>query len=130
MMILIFDSDCPMCNNTVRYIAKKNEQKNLFFCSQFSEVGEELLTKFNSKHLAEGSIVLIEQDQAYFKSEAIRRVLLHMNGWKWVGMMMIPIPLILRDTVYSFIAQRRKSFMRSSKAACDLPDPSIRTQFL
>ncbi len=45
--IVMFDGDCSFCNSTVDFLFKKNSKRSLYFTSQQSIIGKELLEKNN-----------------------------------------------------------------------------------
>lgn len=65
------------------------------------------------------SIVLIENDKAFIKSEAALRIATYLRRpFNWMKVFRI-VPLSLRDLVYDLIAKNRKKIMGST--SCALP---------
>jgi len=58
------------------------------------------------------SVFIYHQKELFSKSEAVRQILLNLDGSPWIllGFIMKIIPLVLRDKIYCFIAKYRHKF--------------------
>ncbi len=75
------------------------------------------------------SVVLIDNDRAYVKSNAVLRIALELpEPWPLVGILSF-IPAFLRDDLYNFVARHRKQWFKSPDA-CRAPTAEERSQFL
>lgn len=125
-LLVLFDSDCLMCQGTTRALHKLDNRNRLLFAPLKGETAE----RYSVPDV--DSIVVVDQGQVLVKSDAIVRLLKEVLPA--VGHLATLIPKHLRDRVYDFIAQRRHKISRitgpSSKAECDLPPKGFREKVL
>lgn len=125
--VLLFDSSCVLCLGAVDFVARR-DQGSFRFGALSSDAAKKLLGGIALPvHL--DSIVLVEDGKAYWRSEAVVRVLQKLRGWKALAPILRLIPLKIRDWGYDFIASRRKRFL-SKQEACALPPPALRQRLL
>ena len=80
--IVLFDGECHFCDSSVQFIINHDPRELFYFASLKSEVGIELLLKYDISPEI-NSIVLIENEKAYVKSIAALRICRHLRGaWK------------------------------------------------
>jgi predicted DCC family thiol-disulfide oxidoreductase YuxK len=111
------------------------DSKGIFkFASLQSEVGQELLKKFRLKtndleNRTFDSIVAIDGNKVYQKSDAALEIARRMDGiWKIFYVFKI-IPAFLRNLIYDLIARNRyRIFGRTD--ACQIPTPELKARFL
>ncbi|WP_257350286.1 thiol-disulfide oxidoreductase DCC family protein [Pseudalkalibacillus decolorationis] len=126
--ILLFDGECNLCNGIVQFVIKRDPNAYYRFASLQSEAGQELLSTYNLPNSLD-TFILIENEQAYQRSDAALRVCKHLNGgWKILSKLFW-IPRPVRDTVYSFIAKNRYKWF-GKRESCMIPTPSIKKRFL
>ncbi len=68
--IILFDGVCNLCNGAINFIIKPNSKANLKFASLQSDTGKQLLKEYNIDPLKTDSIVLIDSNKAFLKSDA------------------------------------------------------------
>lgn len=129
--VLLFDGVCVMCNAGVDFAIRNDPQKKLKLAALQSDVGKVLLRKFDAPTDL-STVVLLEGDTAYIKSDAVLRAGRHL-GW-YLGMpaqlALVTIPKALRDHVYSeWVAKNRYDWF-GKKDECRLVDPKHRSRFL
>ena len=73
--IILFDGICNLCNASVNFIIDKDKKDIFKFAALQSEIGKEILDKFNLQKINYDSFLLIENDKYYLKSTATLRVL-------------------------------------------------------
>jgi predicted DCC family thiol-disulfide oxidoreductase YuxK len=127
--VILFDGTCAFCERSVRFVATRDNGYFLFGASQNPE-GQALLARFgNASADAKGSMILIEGDQLYMRSEAVLRIAQRLTApWKW-GAVFLLVPRPLRDVVYRFIAANRHRIAGRSNA-CEIPPPEIRARLI
>ena len=126
--IILFDGTCAFCEGSVRFVAKRDNGYFLFGASQ-NEAGQALLRRFGNAGDARGSMILIEGDQIYMRSEAVLRIAQRMKApWKF-GAVFRLVPLPIRDAVYRVIAANRHRIAGTSNA-CEIPPPEIRSRLI
>jgi predicted DCC family thiol-disulfide oxidoreductase YuxK len=80
----------------------------------------------DAEHLR--SVVLINDDGTFQKSEAAIRILRELPGWGWFGVFRL-VPTALRNIVYGTIAASRYRLM-GKKETCRIPTLEERGRFL
>ena len=126
--IILFDGECNFCDHSVQFIIKRDPQGLFKFASLQSDVGKELLTKYNAPSNLD-SIVLIENNKCYFESSAALRICRNLKGlWKVFSFLLI-VPRSVRNFFYKIIAKNRYKWF-GKKESCMLPSPEQRKRFL
>ena len=126
--IVLFDGECHFCDLSVQFIINHDPKELFYFASLKSDVGKNYLAKYQLPANID-SIVLIENEKAYVKSNAALRICRHLRGvWKvlWVFRF---IPTIVRDIAYDRVAKNRYKWFGKSDS-CKLPPPRIIKRFL
>ena len=125
--IIFFDGICNLCNSAVNTIIKLDKYERFKFASLQSnfakqKLGNTLLTKFDS-------IILLKENQVYYKGDAIIEIAKELPGFKrWVALLKI-FPRFMRDFIYEIIARYRYRFFGKLNA-CNLPTPELIDRFL
>lgn len=104
--IILFDGVCNFCNSSVQFILKRDPKGYFKFASLQSETGKSLLDKYQINEDI-NSLVLIEDDTYFIKSNAVLRICKHLRGfWRLLSIFrFVPIPI--RNTFYEIIAKYR-----------------------
>ena len=127
--IVLFDGVCNLCTGSVQFILERDRRGLFRFASLQSEVGRRLLGEQGLDADALGSVVLIEDGQAFRESAAVLRIARHLPGaWKLLGAF-LAVPRPLRDFVYRRIARNRYRWFGKTEA-CWLPTPELKARFL
>jgi len=126
--LIIYDGKCGFCNRTVLFIAKKDKNNVFKFVSSLSKLGIKLLLKYKIKGLEKLTIILIEKENVYTKSIAIRKMLLRTPYFKILGYVMFLIPKDVSDWFYDFISNRRKRIVKNNY--CEIPTCEIKKKFI
>lgn len=133
-MTILFDGVCNFCNASINFIIDRDSKGIFKFAALQSEVGQELLKKFglktnDSESRTFDSIVALEGDKVYQKSDAALEIARKIDGiWKVFYIFKI-IPAFLRNPVYDLIARNRyRIFGRAD--ACRIPTPELKARFL
>jgi predicted DCC family thiol-disulfide oxidoreductase YuxK len=129
MPIIIFDGVCNFCNKTVNTILKFDKQTYFQFAPSQSNAAKVIIQQLNIDQKAIASVILIDQDQIYTKTDAVLQIAKHLNGWPKLFLLLKFIPKPIRDFGYDLIANNRYRLF-GKKAACMVPEASIRDRFL
>lgn len=126
--IILFDGVCNFCDRSVQFIIKRDKKARYKFASIQSEIGQEIIRKYNvSAHI--DSLILVENNRYYVRSSAALRICKHLSfGWRLFYILLI-IPKSIRDYIYNFFAKNRYKWF-GKKESCMLPSPEIRKRFL
>jgi len=126
--VVLFDGVCNFCEASVQFIIKHDKSESLKFASLQSNLGQSLLKKYNLPTAVEG-VVFIENNKAYYKSQAAFRILHYFSGfWKLLLVFSI-FPTVFTDFFYDIFAKYRYKLF-GKKDACMIPSPAIRSRFL
>lgn len=127
--IILFDGVCNLCNSGVQKIIEKDD-KNLFqFASLQSNFGQEFLQKNNLSTEEFNSMILIDGDKFYTRSDAALKIGKELKGiYKFSGLLLW-IPKFIRNTVYDFVSSNRYKWF-GKKESCWLPTPELKQKFI
>jgi predicted DCC family thiol-disulfide oxidoreductase YuxK len=124
----LFDGTCAFCERSVRLIATRDDGYFRFGASQNPE-GRALLAKHGTTREAAKSIILIDDDRIYLRSDAVLRIARHMRApWKYARVFLW-VPRPIRDLVYRVVAAVRVRIAGTSNA-CEIPPPEIRSRLI
>lgn len=127
--IVLFDGICNLCNSSVQLIIE-NDSKNLFqFASLQSDFGQKFLQENNLPDDAFKSIVLIDGEKFYTKSEAALRIGKELDGLYKVLRIFLWTPKFIRDFVYDYIAKNRYKWY-GKRDSCWIPTDELKQKFL
>lgn len=105
--IVLFDGNCKLCNNVVKFISKNDSRKIFCFIPLDSERATEFLNRYNKENVNKGSVLLIQDEKIYTKSNAVLKILKCLDGLWPLLYVFIIIPGFVRDPVYDIIAKYR-----------------------
>lgn len=126
--IVMFDGECNLCNKSVQFILKRDQNDYFLFSSLQNDTAKKLLEQYDSHHHIE-SLIFIEKGKIYEKSSAALRICRHLNGiWK-IGYLGLIIPKPFRDYLYSIIAKNRYHWF-GKRDSCMIPSSEIQKRFL
>nr|WP_251033722.1 thiol-disulfide oxidoreductase DCC family protein [Bacillus sp. ISL-75] len=126
--IILFDGVCNLCNNSVKFIIKRDTSGYFKFASLQGETGQRLLKK-HSLNYDLNSFVLIEKEKVYIKSSAALRVCSQLGGaWRILSMFRF-LPPLFRDFLYDIVAKNRYKWF-GKEESCILPLPKWKQRFL
>ena len=112
----------------MRFVATRDNGYFLFGASQ-NPAGQALLARFGNRADAARSMMLIEGDRLYQRSDAVLRIAQRMRApWKYAAVFLL-VPRPIRDLVYRFIAANRHRIAGRSNA-CEIPPPEIRARLI
>jgi predicted DCC family thiol-disulfide oxidoreductase YuxK len=126
--VIIFDGDCLFCQRSVRFIHRHDRGNVYRFAARQTATGERLLAEAGVG-LAPNSMVLIDDQGTWLRSDAVLRIAAGLDA-PWSGArVFLLVPRVVRDAVYrgvAFIRHRLSAFL----PACALPDAALRAKIL
>lgn len=127
--IVLYDGVCGLCNGAVKFIIARDPEARFQFAALQSDAAVSLLAAHQLPLSDLDTVVLIEGNAAYTKSDAALRVAKKLNGlWPLLyGFIIIPRPL--RDAVYNFIAANRYQWF-GKYDQCMMPTPEMKHRIL
>ena len=126
---ILFDGVCNLCNGFVVFIIKRDPEAKFKFASLQSEEGERVQEEFNLEPHDIRTMVLVDNDKFYVKSDAALRILKELSGLWSLLYYFIFVPRPIRDFVYDIVARNRyRWFGRQDE--CMVPTPELKKRFL
>jgi predicted DCC family thiol-disulfide oxidoreductase YuxK len=108
--IILIDSKCSFCSKTGQFIARKGGENKFQFLSLYSEEGKKQLLKYGLPEDYRDSVVLIENDSVFLKSDAVLKISKKLNSIYPFFSQFKFIPQKIRDSIYDFVARHRNKF--------------------
>jgi len=128
--IVLFDGVCNFCNDSVRFIIKRDRKDLYRFASLQSKLGQELTAERGIDTENVDSIILIQPGEAYYlKSDAALRIAKNLKGLYPALFIFFYLPRGLRDFFYDIIARNRYKWF-GKKEACPMPSAHEQAKFL
>jgi predicted DCC family thiol-disulfide oxidoreductase YuxK len=127
--IILFDGVCNFCNSSINFVIDHDPEKHFKFAPLQSEIGQDILTKFNKNTKDFDSVILLKDNQLYQKSEAALEIAKHLSGfWKYLSIFKI-LPTFFLNFFYDIIAKNRYRIFGKSES-CRMPTAELRERFL
>jgi predicted DCC family thiol-disulfide oxidoreductase YuxK len=128
-VLILFDGVCNLCNGLVQFIIRRDPKAKFKFASLQSDVGRSLLKQFNIDPDLLHSIVVIDNDVAFQRSDAALRIANYLGGgWKILKVFNI-LPKFFRDACYNAVAANRYRIF-GKKDSCMIPTPELKERFI
>jgi predicted DCC family thiol-disulfide oxidoreductase YuxK len=127
--LLLFDGICRLCDQSVQFILRHDQQQRICFCSIQSPAGRQWYQQLGLNPDQPETMVLIGPQGAYRKSDAALEIANLLGGVWRLAILFKIIPRPLRDAAYLLIARHRyRWFGRHSQ--CPLPQPEWHDRFV
>jgi len=126
---ILFDGVCNLCSGFVVFTIKRDPHAKFKFASLQSNEGGNLQKEFGIDTENIKTIVLVENDNYYIKSDAVLRIFKHLDGMWFILYYLIFIPRPIRNFVYDLVANNRYRWF-GRKDVCMLPTPELKKRFL
>jgi predicted DCC family thiol-disulfide oxidoreductase YuxK len=117
--IVLFDGDCAYCNRWVRWVMARDKEKNRLSFEPLDQPNGTALLHAHGLHGRIDTVVLLEDGQAWLKSDAVWRILAHLPKYRWAALLLRAVPRPLRNAGYSLVARYRHRI--AGGAQCSLP---------
>lgn len=128
--IILFDGVCNLCNSSVQFAIKRDENDIFRYAAIQSETGKKLLDERNIDTNEIDSIILIEPNIAYYtKSTAALEIGKNLKGLGTISSILLWLPESFRNIVYDFIAANRYKWY-GKKEACMIPTEELKSKFI
>lgn len=121
--LVLFDGVCNLCNNTVRFIFKRDKKDRFRYLSLQDSRAKMILSSHNYVDPNLKSFVLIKGDSLYTKSTAALMVAKELGFPYAMASIFFIIPVYLRNKAYDFVAKNRYKWFGEEKTVCEFnPD--------
>jgi predicted DCC family thiol-disulfide oxidoreductase YuxK len=128
--LILFDGVCNLCNSSVNYVIKHDKNDVFRFAPLQSEVGSQIIAKYNLDTSQTDSILLYSEDKGLkIKSSAALAIASKLGFPRNLLAIFYIIPTFIRNWVYDYIAKNRYKWY-GKKNACMIPTPELQEKFL
>jgi predicted DCC family thiol-disulfide oxidoreductase YuxK len=129
MPIILFDGVCNFCNRSINIILDHDQDAHFQFAPSQSTAGKDILQQFGLEQNGKSSVILIDNEKVYTKTDAVIQIATHLKGWPKLFRLIKFIPKPIRDFAYDLIAKNRYALF-GKRETCTIPDESNRHRFL
>lgn len=127
--LVLFDGVCNLCNGSVQFIIRNDENGRFLFTSLQSPTGQAVLAHFGIENRAFSSVLLLMDGELFEASTAVFKITQQLSTkWAWVSLL-IKLPKPIRDLGYQIIAKNRYRLF-GKQEQCWLPTPELKSRFL
>ncbi|XP_058005016.1 DCC family protein At1g52590, chloroplastic isoform X1 [Hevea brasiliensis] len=120
--IMLFDGVCNLCNGGVRFVRDNDRNRRIRYEALQSDAGSKLLRRSGRAPDDISSVVLVEKDRSYIKSEAVLKIMEYIDlPFPRLAFFLHFVPLFVRDFVYDNVANNRYTIFGRSES-CELGD--------
>ncbi len=127
--IILFDGVCNFCNRTVNTILVHDRSAHFQFAPNQSDAAKKLILQFGFNADALNSVILIEGEHIFTKTDAVIKIAGNLSGWPFMFKWLKLIPTPIRNFAYDLVAKNRYRLF-GKRASCMIPDKSIQDRFL
>lgn len=127
--VLLFDGVCNLCNRWVNIVIDHDPEARVRFASLQSVAGRTLLSRYGYDAGTLNSVVLVDGDHIFQRSDAIIRLSKYLTGGMRLLVVTTVIPRFIRDYFYDLIARHRYSLF-GTREQCRLPGAGDEDRFL
>ncbi len=105
--VILFDGCCGMCSRSARLISKLDRTRRFRFISMRTKSGRELVSKCGEDPDDPHTLLLIEENRCYTKSDAALAIGRHLMGLHFLASALHFVPRSIRDWSYDVVARNR-----------------------
>ncbi|XP_068653462.1 DCC family protein At1g52590, chloroplastic [Aristolochia californica] len=118
--IMLFDGVCNLCNGGVKFVRDNDHRRRIRFEALQSDSGKKLLQRAGRAPDDISSVVLVEKNKSYIKSEAVLKIMEYLDlPFPPLASFLKLVPLFLRDFAYDGVANNRYNIFGYSDS-CEL----------
>jgi predicted DCC family thiol-disulfide oxidoreductase YuxK len=127
--VIYFDGLCHLCNGFVNFVLDRDKKRKFYFAPLQGETYKAKISGLPGVPVRADTILLQQNENVYFRSSAILRILGQLGGpWYFMSWMQI-VPAFLRNSIYDFIAVRRYAWFGRDDV-CRMPRAGEKDRFL
>ncbi len=127
--IIFFDGYCNLCSASVQFILKRDQSNRFLFSSLQSDAAKELLLQYQTKNNLGNSVLLLDQNKVYEKSDATLKIMGYL-GFPYSQLRILTVmPKVLRDNLYDYVAKNRFKWF-GKKEFCEMSQENYRDRFI
>uniref|UniRef100_A0A803LN26 Uncharacterized protein n=1 Tax=Chenopodium quinoa TaxID=63459 RepID=A0A803LN26_CHEQI len=111
---------CNLCNGGVKFVRDNDRNRNIRYEALQSESGKMLLRRSGRDPDDISSVVLVEKERSYIKSEAVLKIMEYINlPFPQLALFLNLVPLFIRDFAYDNLANNRYNIFGKSES-CEI----------
>jgi predicted DCC family thiol-disulfide oxidoreductase YuxK len=127
--IVLFDGICNFCSRSVLFIIRRDPAGYFRFAALQTDKGRLTAEKNKINLIRIDSIILIENDRVFYRSDAALRISRKLRGaWKLFYVFTV-IPPFIRNFIYDLVARNRYKWF-GRRDTCFIPDDDLKERFL
>jgi len=127
--VLLFDGVCNLCNGAVQWVLLRDRRGVFRFAALQSDTGQAMLRQFGFAAEDFDTVVLIDGDRVFTRSDAALEVVRRIGGFWPVLYAFKIIPRPIRDAVYNWVARNRYRWF-GRQEQCMLPRKEWMSRFV
>ena len=129
MGVILFDGVCNFCNGTINWILQHDKKNEFRFATLQSTYGKQVVERFKLTSDYLDTVILIENEKVYLRSQAILRIIKRIGGiYSILGIFSI-VPAPILNFFYNIVAKYRYRWF-GKKDSCMVPDVSLKEKFI
>ncbi|KAG4944984.1 hypothetical protein JHK87_040991 [Glycine soja] len=118
--LMNYDGLCNLCNGCVKFVRDNDRNKTIRYESLQSEAGKLLLRRSGKAPDDISSVVLVEKERSFIKSEAVLKIMEYIDlPFPQLAILLQFVPLFIRDFVYDNVANNRYQIFGRSES-CEI----------
>ena len=118
--IVFFDSDCIMCSRFALLIFKYDKYSSIYFASLNSDFYKSIKQSSVGIMPEETVVFYKSADEIYYRSEAVFQIIRQLKFPFNLLIVFNILPKSILDSLYRFIASRRKKWFGNSVKKCSI----------
>ena len=127
--LIVFDGVCTLCNTWAAFVVRHDQREAFRFVHLQSDLGHALYRHAGLDPEALETFMVFSNGRHFVRSNAVLQVFHELGGlWRILTLFKL-VPESWRDTVYSFVANRRYRWFGKCKA-CPVPPGDLSRRFL
>ena len=126
--LVLFDGYCHLCSYSVQLILKFDRKGKFIFSPISGDLGHELKKRLHIPGNTD-SIILVENNEFFIRSEAVIRIANQLGGIFRLASVFTILPTMWLDSLYDWIAANRLKWF-GKKSSCMMPKPEYKERFL
>jgi len=127
--VVFMDANCALCSWGARIIDRFDRSGRFRICPVQTRLGRSILVHFELDPDDPDSWVFLEDGVAYTSMDAMIRVGARIGGPGWFMQVARPLPRVLQDRLYGWIASNRYRWFGSADL-CATPSPTLRKRIM
>ncbi|XP_052287436.1 DCC family protein At1g52590, chloroplastic isoform X5 [Citrus sinensis] len=116
--IMLYDGVCNLCNGGVKFVRDNDKNRRIRYEALQSESGKKLLRRSGRAPDDISSVVLVEKDRSYIKSDAVLKIMEYIDlPFPQLAFFLQFVPQFVRDFAYDNIANNRYNIFGRSDSS-------------